>query len=71
MSIDFHYKNLYEGEKITKEKLIERLSTNFDIVKVTTNSDGIVNYFAINPKDKENIIYENGFEYHLQEDGRY
>lgn len=71
MSIDFCYKNLSKGENITKERLIERLSANFDILKFTTNSDNVVSYFAVNPKDKKHIIYEHGYEFHLQEDGRY
>lgn len=70
MSIDFYYKHT-SGKKITKEELTEKLSSDFDILKVTTNKNGTVSYFAINSKDKEKNIYEKGYEFHLQEDGRY
>ncbi len=70
MSIDFYYKHI-SGEQIKKEELVQKLDSDFDILSVTTNQNNIVNYFSVNPKDKQKIIYEKGYEFHLQEDGRY
>lgn len=71
MSIDFRYKHISNEQHLTKEELIRLLSSDFDILTVTTNPDNIVSYFAVNPKDKEKVIYEKGYEFHLQSDGRY
>jgi len=70
MSIDFYYKP-EDNLTVTKDKLLRDLSDSYDIVKLTTNSDNVVTYFAVNPKNKKNIIYEKGFEFHLKDDGSY
>ena len=70
MSIDFNFKDT-SGKDITKEELIQNLSSDFDILKVKKNANNVVSYCAVNSKDNEKNIYEKGYEFHLQEDGRY
>lgn len=71
MSIDFKYK-LEEDKKITNDYLVENISAAYEIVNVATDSNNVVTYFSINPKDSSKIIYpQKGYEFHLQEDGRY
>jgi len=70
MSIDFFFKQ-DDGESITKEFLLKNLQVDYDVVKIQTNDDNIVTYFSVNPKDKEKIVYEEGYEFVLQDDNRY
>jgi hypothetical protein len=70
MSIDFFYRT-EEKKPITEEYLRKHLSNEYDVVHLVKNSDGLLEYFSINPVDPSKIVYQNGYEYHLQEDGRY
>lgn len=70
MSIDFYYKS-ENGQTIAKEQLIKELSDSYDIVDVKIDQDDKVTYFAVNPKDQKNVIYEKGYEFYLQDDGIY
>lgn len=70
MSIDLYYK-FNVGKKLTKALLDESLSGDYDIINIQANKDGVVKYFSVNPKDKKLVIYEKGYEFHLQDDGRY
>lgn len=71
MSIDVFYK-LEEGKKITKDFLQKELSKEYDFIDIRVDENNVVTDFAVNPKKKENILYkEKGYEFHLQEDGRY